>query len=434
MSASFSIDYEWLGREHGDALERATLAEISIALNEAHATELHDRSARSVRLGARLGAYHLACWFASNWWRLRWEPARCTASWQMSHKVGAAGGGYVWPDLEFSSDGGSVFIRSHRTQGAPWEPIQYLRDLDAAISPDRYEQAVDGFVGGVLARLASERVKEEDLCTLWKEVLGERQDPECYAWRKLEAILGFDADEAPHELMRAMEEAVKVYGRSAIEEVAADRMDDTPSHLSLLASVKEQELPSVSMPSANEVRSQIAEAGSLGLPWVRAERAAASAREVWSIASGPVTNRMLGNIFEIDQNLIPPSVGLADNALTAGFRDAPDSNGFRVCLGKRHVTSRRFALARLVGDHLVTGPGDRLLPATDAKTERQKLQRAFAQAFLCPFDELQDFFRVDAPTDDTIEDAAAHFEVSPLLIKSTLVNKGVLDRDVLPVY
>ena len=33
-----------------------------------------------------------------------------------------------------------------------------------------------------------------------------------------------------------------------------------------------------------------------------------------------------------------------------------------------------------------------------------------------------------APDDPIIEDAADYFDVSPLLIKATLVNKGVLDR------
>ena len=35
-------------------------------------------------------------------------------------------------------------------------------------------------------------------------------------------------------------------------------------------------------------------------------------------------------------------------------------------------------------------------------------------------------------TDDDINDAAWYFEVSPLTIKITLVNKGVIERDNLP--
>jgi len=44
----------------------------------------------------------------------------------------------------------------------------------------------------------------------------------------------------------------------------------------------------------------------------------------------------------------------------------------------------------LVGDHLYAHAADRVLPATDAGTARQKFQRAFAQALLCPFDTLRE--------------------------------------------
>jgi hypothetical protein len=35
------------------------------------------------------------------------------------------------------------------------------------------------------------------------------------------------------------------------------------------------------------------------------------------------------------------------------------------------------------------------------------------------------------PGDDDIAEAAAHFEVSPLMVRTTLVNKGELDRETL---
>ncbi len=80
MGSAFSIDFTWLGREHGDAVECATLAELTISLDGGIATELYDHVAKSVRPTARLSAYSLACWFASNWWRLRWEPERRSIS------------------------------------------------------------------------------------------------------------------------------------------------------------------------------------------------------------------------------------------------------------------------------------------------------------------------------------------------------------------
>ena len=97
----------------------------------------------------------------------------------------------------------------------------------------------------------------------------------------------------------------------------------------------------------------------------------------------------------------------------------------------RAPTSRRFALARLVGDHVYSDAQEILLPATHAKTVRQKFQRAFAQHFLCPIDDLLGFLNTDDPDDEMIEDAADEFDVSPLMIKTTLVNHGVLHRQAL---
>lgn len=71
---------------------------------------------------------------------------------------------------------------------------------------------------------------------------------------------------------------------------------------------------------------------------------------------------------------------------------------------------------------------ERLLPALNIGTHRQKFQRAFAGAFLCPYPALRDFLGTGPSGDDAIEDAADHFNVSPLLIRTVLVNKHELER------
>jgi Zn-dependent peptidase ImmA (M78 family) len=100
-------------------------------------------------------------------------------------------------------------------------------------------------------------------------------------------------------------------------------------------------------------------------------------------------------------------------------------------------TGRRFEIMRLVADHIVASAEDRLLPATKAKTDRQKFQRAFSQEFLLPFDEL--YHRLDQPrrgeneiSDDDIDDVAREYIVSPLMVRTVLVNQGFLPREVLP--
>jgi Zn-dependent peptidase ImmA (M78 family) len=100
-------------------------------------------------------------------------------------------------------------------------------------------------------------------------------------------------------------------------------------------------------------------------------------------------------------------------------------------LNRAHPTSRRFAASRLLGDSLIHSNEGRLTAATHAKTSRQQFQRAFAQEFLCPFEALLEKIQTDQPDDDDIAEAADHFDVSPLTVRTTLVNKGELDRETL---
>ena len=68
---------------------------------------------------------------------------------------------------------------------------------------------------------------------------------------------------------------------------------------------------------------------------------------------------------------------------------------------------------------------------TDAATDRQKFQRAFGQAFLCPIDGLRDHLGSRNPDDDWIEDMVRHFNVSSWLVRAALINHGVLNPDLL---
>ena len=94
-------------------------------------------------------------------------------------------------------------------------------------------------------------------------------------------------------------------------------------------------------------------------------------------------------------------------------------------------TNNRFALARLIGDNLLKSSAEQLLPATKAKTARQQFQRAFSQEFLCPFDALMERINTDQPDEEHIIEAAQYFEVSELVVRTTLVNMGELDRETL---
>ena len=431
LSAALRIDYEWLPCEYGSDEERATLAELAVFAGDFCATELDDGIAKTVRRFARLSALHLAEWLAVNWWRLLWEPKTDGLSWRMSHKIGGAGGGYVWPDLSFSSNWESVLVSSCRTEQSEAQPIRYLNDFSVNIPILDFERCIDRFVSGTIARLSDTVRAETDLSVLWRDVINERRDRDLSGLRKLEACMGFDPDEAPQELVRSLRQATRRFGEGAVHEMAAACKNDTLSQIETLAAGSRCGDLKVRVSSSETLRRRIEEEGQFSyLPWERARKAAAMARSTWNV-EGPIPTATLGELFEFKASALIDTLTTGARSLSAGFRDDDDPERMHIAWNVRSPAGRRFALARLVADHLASHAEERLLPATNVSTSKQQFQRAFAQEFLCPYETLKGVIGTASPAVDEIECAAEHFGVSAWVVVCTLVNNGVLTREAL---
>ncbi len=70
----------WMSSIHEAEEVRETSAMLSIVLGEGFATRNQDDWSNTVQEEVRLSAYPIALWFASSWWRLRWEPLPLEAS------------------------------------------------------------------------------------------------------------------------------------------------------------------------------------------------------------------------------------------------------------------------------------------------------------------------------------------------------------------
>jgi hypothetical protein len=436
VNQQFKIELEWLGGSDQTPLERSTFAEIEIDVAQQVATELEDLVAQTVRPRLRASAYDLSMWFAENWWRLRWEPEARTVDWRLSHVMAAAGGGIAWPNISFVSDGVHVLIEARGTSGGPGAPVRYLRDIDEQISAESFEAGVDEFVQRVLARLSSLHVVDADLSSLWQQLLDERQDQKIGAHRRLEALLSFDPDEAPKGLISSLQAKTNEAGHSAVEEIAAAKKKHALETLRDILERTHRSDTSIHVESASDIlRRYTAEVAPTELPWQRANSAAELARNVWGVGEGPVSNRKLSEILDVPANFFDFTAS-SGSPVAAGFRTNHGADGVNVVLRAKVQTGRRFEIMRLVADHLAAPADDYLLPATSAKTDRQKFQRAFAQEFLLPFEELYE--RLGQPrrgedeiSEDDIADVAEEYLVSPLFVQTVLVNQGFLPRDVL---
>ena len=250
-----------------------TLADVELYVRNYCATELHENRAKTVRRSARLSALHLAEWFASNWWRLIWELWANDVSWRMSHQVAGAGGGYLWPDFSFSSDWESITVSSRRTESSTVQPVHYLNDFRISIPLADFEHEVDEFLSSTIARLSGTVDTETELSVLWRDVIRERRDRDLSRWRQLEACMGYDPDEGPHDLLHGLQRAIKTYGEGAVREIAAACKNDSRSLLDTLADEAQDRALVVHVPSYDDLRSRIGmEINPSHRPWMRASR------------------------------------------------------------------------------------------------------------------------------------------------------------------
>ncbi len=432
MSPDFRINVDWLEGSGDDAVERAAFAQIVIEIANQAVTELEDLFSRTVRPGIRASAYDLACWLAENWWRLRWEPGTPRAGsdwsdWRLSHCLAAAGNGFAWPDISFTSDGAHVQIDARRTWGSREAPVRYIRDMTEQISATDFEQGLDDFIERVLARLSAFDVGETELGSLWRQLQDERADQGMGSRRRLEALLGFDREAAPDDLIACLTRMMGEVGHFAVEEIAAAEQTNAPAILNDVLDLARSSDKVIQIQDTEHMLKQaLDEAPSADLPWQRAERLARIARKTWGIGNGPIPNDTLSDLFGVSVEFFDytQTNGVP---LAAGWKNDAGNGTASVVMRAKNPDGRRFEFLRLVGDY-VAASSDRLLPATKARTDRQKLQRAFAQEFLLPFEELDHILRDKPIGEEEMEDIADEYSVSPLLVRMTLTNRGLLTR------
>ncbi len=434
MTSGMSIELKWLPPFQGSEEIGKTSASIQICFGPENATRFEDVWSQSVQEGARVSAYPLAMWLASSWWRLRWEPlpSRIRLStdelppdtnWRMSHELPAAGYGFIWPNVAFTSDGESIRVSCRRSPALSSEPIRYLSEFELAVPARDFEREIDNFIDLVLSRLDTWR--ETELHVLWREVIAERADRDQSAARKIEARLGYDADDAPSDLLERLLRLATEAGVNATDEIAPVCAGSDP------ISALQQVIRLAARPGihgrVSVPKHSIGPDGSVP-PWHRARRLAAAVRKSLGVGGQPLDDKALSELRRISPDDLgaKPSV---DAPMGLAVRAGTDPD-LKLLFHKRNRPARRFEAARFIADYLSAEGGDQWFPITDAATARQKVQRAFAAEFLCPIDSLRAYLG-DEFLPEALEDAAEHFGISEMAVKSHLANHYLIPRTLL---
>ena len=434
MTVPLRFELEWMPPFEEDSAEGLTFSALKVCLGDCTITEVEDLLAQTLRDEIFVSAYPLARFMAENWWRLRWEPAtaRVDAAWRLRHCLAAVGDGYSWPNLELASDGETIHARMSAGSASDVAQIRYVSSMAQGIAADEFERSVDQLLDTVTGRLDAVGYRARDLLGLVDELRAERSDPELTRWRRLEALAGYDPDEAPEAFMTDLLGEMNAIGWPSLQELAASSRDQAVQDLAALRDALNQRGTRFDIEELDQLRGaavvNVAEAARP--PWLRGVETARRARQHLGLNGEFVSSPRLAEIFGIPEDLL--ETGEPTHAPFSASLHSEEEGLNQLVLNRRLGTSRRFAVCRLLGDRLYSTDGeDRLSAATEAGTARQKFQRGFAQELLCPFEALKDVLGSDSPSDDDLDNAAQHFQVSPLLIRTTLVNRNMLPRDIL---
>lgn len=426
MPVSWAIEVDWEPLDAGPAEERACFAALGVRVRERWLTEGHDTLANRLRQKPLLSAYHLSEWAAWNWWRLRWEPRSTASEWSLSHRMATIGSGYIWPDITIFSDGERITLVAKPTIERPQTPFRYIADFVAVIPSSEFEAGLDEFFYMVLNRLESERIPAGNVHDIWKSLRDERSTPELAQRRKLEALLGAEPDEADQDVLKRLLVDAQEFNFEAVEEIAAHRGHG--GNVATIGQLKEMAKQSgfdasprdaVRLPS----RASLRRSGDVPA-WKLGVEAAAALREQERLDGNTISDERLAAMAGTSVSVLSDSNRVAD----LSFVIDQNADRGRVALRSKWYTSRRFELARLLGDRILATKENRLFPATRSYTYRQKMQRSFAAEFLSPFETVEEMLGGDYSMERQ-RDVAEHFQVSEMTIRTLLVNHNRLERE-----
>jgi hypothetical protein len=427
MPVAWSINLEWESLDSGTPEERACFAAIGIQAHGVWLTEGRDALANSLRKAPRLSAYHLSEWIAWNWWRLRWEPRSTRASeWASSHRLTTIGGGYVWPNITIFSDGERIALIAKPTDERPQTPFRYIADIAAVVQASEFEVGANAFIEQVLQRLDTEKIANTNLEKIWQGVMEERNAPVLARTRKLEALLGQEPDESDPKILERLIADSKELSNAAMEEIAADHGIEgevtTAHELREIAKARGYDASPRDVARINS-GSGLPRAGQVPA-WRYGAAAAQVLREQEGLGEKELSDKQLTKMLGAEAAVLDDRKGGAN--ISFALDENPTHS--RIVLRSKWKTGRRFELARILGDRVANAASGKLFPATRAYTYRQKMQRSFAAEFLSPFNAVDEMLQGDYSMENQ-QEVAEHFEVSPMTIRTLLVNHRRIERE-----
>lgn len=374
----------------------------------------------------------LGKWMLYSFWRLLHEPgpgsenAKAPASWRLAHELQGAGGGFDWPRVTICAQEDQIEIKSDSRVllSTLLSPERYIANGSIYIKTEDVQNGIRTF----LKQTAENDIIHKDTIRgLESELNDEYQSKR----RKFEAMLGFNPNEAPKELMEFLEpmQSIKNMDWKIIAELACGsnlvNFGRYQNQYEILKQQKDVAQNKEGNPIKGKVRLPEIESPSSHRPWEYGREMAKSLRKKLG----------LNNCSVIHNKSILDYAGLVSGDLES----IPQTGKMSVCtrnddeLGYRFQDTfspiaRRFQLTRALGGWLATSADSSWLVISQASTWLQQVQRNFAAEFLAPVAGIKEMLDEHGWSSRSVRFVSSHYVVSPWTIGTSLINTQSASR------
>ena len=382
---SFDIEYEWADvAESPDETVCRTMAKLRISVNGQLVTAVKDHQHKLDREHVLVPLHHVAEWFVSNWYQLRYEAENSSGpqrpGFESRHNLAFAGDGFILPALTIAPTDGATVMRWAASK-PKFSEIEFTRFGEERIPTDEMESACSSLIDGVLGKMRQDNLPVETLEEAWQSV--RELDEEEQEFARAAALLGADSFDLDDELA----DGIVAFWQGIPPSLRADSLGAAADAESLPKvqrwvgrglEVLDEQQGAGATSAWTTIRASVPQSTST-IPWQKGYDLAHNfRRDVIGDASRDPDS--LGGNLEIPYRRMHTVSSRLQGLVAA---DSP------ACVGTVQAdTSRRFLRARSIGAFLSSSPSGPSLLSTVA-TDFQAFTRAFAAEFLAPAEQLR---------------------------------------------
>jgi len=427
IMSDIRFELEWVDVEGARGEELCvTWARFRLEVGGEVVTEAYDPRSRSLREHILVPLYPVAEWIAMNWWPLLYEPeSPARATYSRRHNLRHAREGFAFPDFWIVPTGAWAHL-AWSPLNLPAERLRFVGSGSHAAALESVRDALAELVTTVAERLEVRGVQGTPLQEEWRAIVD--ADPEEAAFCEAAARLGVD----PYGLGEPLADQIVAIDRRLPAEwrdefFAASSGDRLTVHLERL----EQWCDALRRKKTTGLSGLV----SLRERCQRVDPHLAPWRQGYEIAG------WLRGELGLDGALLPDHAALADalGISADGIHEVADplmARSFDALLDvvdgelpgfvttKHRPEQARFAFARALFEYLTGGQRPTAL-LTQARTERQKRNRAFAAEFLAPAVRLRERLSGDDVLIEELEELAAEIGVSTMVVVHQVENHGL---------